>query len=53
MGGWEETQPGWVTQLDQRDAPDHLTSCSVFQAEGKQEERGGVWSDGVCLAKLL
>ena len=43
MGGWEETQPGQVTQTGHRYIPDHLTSCSVFQAGHKKEEGGDVW----------
>lgn len=32
--GWEETQPGQVTQTDQRDIPDHMASCSGHKGRG-------------------
>lgn len=36
MGDWEETQPGQVTQTDQRDIPDHA-QCIQCGAEGGRE----------------
>lgn len=39
MRSWEETQPGQMIPSDQRDIPDHVTSCSVYKVG---EERGGV-----------
>lgn len=38
MEGWEETQPEQVTQSDQRDILDHVTSSSIHKVGGKKEE---------------
>lgn len=36
IGGWEETQPGQMTQTDQRDIPDHVTSYSAYRVRGRR-----------------
>lgn len=37
MGGWDKTQSGEVTQTDQRDITDHMTSCSIYK-EGRRRK---------------
>jgi len=42
---------GTTIPVDQRDIPDHTTSCSAMKSWGKRGEGGDTWSDGVCLPK--
>lgn len=37
--GWDETQQGEITQNDQRDITDHMTSCSVYQLGRRRKGR--------------
>lgn len=53
LGACQETQRGQVAQTDQRDIPDHKTSCSVYKVQGRRRRRGDIWSDVVCLYKSL
>lgn len=57
-GGWRSTrshvgtEPGLLTQADQRDGPHHMTLCSAMKADRRQEdggENGG--SAGISLPK--
>lgn len=47
---WRGTQPGQLTQNDQRDIPHHVASGSAHQVAGR---KGLFVSDGVCLFKQL
>ena len=37
---WEGTQPGQLTPTDQKDIPDHMTSCLAYKAGGRRRNRG-------------
>lgn len=37
LEGWEETQLGQMTLADQRDIPDHMTSCLLYKGRKKEE----------------
>lgn len=44
LGGWEETQPGQMTQTGKRDVPGHVILCLVHKS---RERRWGM-SDVIC-----
>lgn len=47
----EKTQSGQVIETDQRDIPDHTTSCSVYKVDEEEGESGSVCGGGACLPK--
>lgn len=38
IGHWKNTQPGQVTEMAQRDTPDHMTSWSVLKVGGGRKK---------------
>lgn len=41
MGGWDKTQSRGVTQIDQIDITDHVTSYSIYK-EGRRRRKGRI-----------